>query len=496
MKDQVKSSVSLKKWRLLFWPIQREELSKFLPLFFSVLLLSCSYHLLKIFKDSFIITAGEAGAKVLPFIKVWVILPASIVGSALFSFLSSRYSLKRTFTLFLFFFLLFFCSFAFVFFPHREQLHLHQLALFLSRHLPSGFLGLITMIRYWPFTLFYVFAEIWGSLLLFTIFWSLIVRVTQVSEAKRFYGLFSTGTNLASIFSGLIFIYFSNKMSQVSITTERHFSEISLQILTLYLAISSLLVYFLFSYIYRKYPSHSNFSSSKEKHAFSLLECIRYSLTHSYLLHITVIVLSYNVICNLSEFLWKNELILRGLSDGEYRIFQAKVMIFNGMGSTCISWFLLSSCIQKWGWKRCALFSPFAILSISLLFFPLLLFREVFFHYFEKDSFFFSLILISGSMQFCIMQILKFTFFDTTKELAFTPLNKEEQIKGKTIDGLGSRLGKSGAAILLQVFMLLQLQLLIVLVICIISLCLFFWIRSVRKIGSQFSILSSEREIA
>ena len=60
-----------------------------------------------------------------------------------------------------------------------------------------------------------------------------------------------------------------------------------------------------------------------------------------------------------------------------------------------------------------------------------------------------------GSMQNCIARAFKYTFFDATKELAFIPLSKECKLKGKAaIDGVGSRLGKSGGSIVHQVLLL------------------------------------------
>ena len=61
-----------------------------------------------------------------------------------------------------------------------------------------------------------------------------------------------------------------------------------------------------------------------------------------------------------------------------------------------------------------------------------------------------------GSIQNCIARTSKYTFFDATKEIAFIPLSKESKLKGKAaIDGVGSRIGKSGGSMIHQSLILL-----------------------------------------
>ena len=53
-----------------------------------------------------------------------------------------------------------------------------------------------------------------------------------------------------------------------------------------------------------------------------------------------------------------------------------------------------------------------------------------------------------GSAQNCLSKAAKYSFFDTTKEMAFIPLGHESKLKGKAaIDGVGSRIGKSGGSL-------------------------------------------------
>src|SRR5690606_15764245 len=56
-----------------------------------------------------------------------------------------------------------------------------------------------------------------------------------------------------------------------------------------------------------------------------------------------------------------------------------------------------------------------------------------------------------GSFQNCLSRAAKYTVFDATKEISFIPLSVQSKLKGKAaIDGIGSRIGKSGGSLVYQ----------------------------------------------
>ena len=178
-------------------------------MFFMFFLISFNYNALRACKDSMVVTAPHSGAEAIPFIKVWAILPGALLLTYLFTRLANRFSREKVFYIMMCIFLGFFLLFTFVLFPAQEYLHPNGLADRMQKLLPAGFKGLSPIFRNWTFTLFYVMSELWGTAIMTVLFWGFANEVTNVDEAKRYYGLLTIGANIAGIFSGQASIYLS-----------------------------------------------------------------------------------------------------------------------------------------------------------------------------------------------------------------------------------------------------------------------------------------------
>ncbi|PHU05404.1 ADP,ATP carrier protein 1, chloroplastic [Capsicum chinense] len=64
--------------------------------------------------------------------------------------------------------------------------------------------------------LFYVMAELWGSVVVSVLFWGFSNQITTVDEAKRFYPLFGLAENVVLIFSGQTVKYFASLRSSLA----------------------------------------------------------------------------------------------------------------------------------------------------------------------------------------------------------------------------------------------------------------------------------------
>lgn len=194
--------------RSLFWPIYPREVRKLLPMIFMLFLICFNYSVLRNMKDAIVITAS--GAEVIPFIKVWAILPASIIITLIFTKLSNLYSQERVFYLMTSSFLILYGLFAFVIYPYREALHPIASADYLQSILPAGFRGLIAMYRYWTFTGFYVISELWSTIIMTVLFWGFANEITRLAEARRFYSVLAIASNFAAIAAGLTSVFVSH----------------------------------------------------------------------------------------------------------------------------------------------------------------------------------------------------------------------------------------------------------------------------------------------
>lgn len=453
--------------RGFFWPIHRHELFKFVPMIVLFFLISFNYHLLRITKDTLIVTAPQAGAEALPFLKVWAILPAAIFMTYIFTRASNRFSKENIFYAMIFIFLFFFILFTFFLYPHKEKLQMDRAADFLQQHLPLGLHGLISLLRYWIYSLFYIFSECWSTIMVSVLLWGFVNDVTGLTEAKRFYPLFGVGINSAGIFAGQFNFLIASYMKTQKTVFYPFFRLLGAQdcwdqtlfflmfILICFTVMAIAIYKFLHVYIFKNRKSRFAENTGK-KPKTSLKETVKYVLSSRYLFYIALIVLCYNIAINLTEVLWKAEMNQLFPSPSDYTAYMGKVTFWIGILATSASYLFSGNFIRRFGWKAAAFVTPLIFLVMGSGFFYFLFLKE----YFHVSSLVFNLsplflTVFFGSAQNILSRASKYTVFDATKEMAFLPLPEEARLKGKSaIDGIGSRLGKSGSSLILQILLI------------------------------------------
>jgi AAA family ATP:ADP antiporter len=487
--------------RSFLWPIHRYELKKFMPMFLMLFLVCFNYSILRNMKDSLVVPI--CGASVIPYIKVWAILPAALISTVLFTILSNRYSQERVFYGMMTGFLSFYILFAFVIYPLRDVIHLHFAAEFLQSVLPGGMKGFVSMVCNWSFTLFYVSCELWGSLIMSVIFWGFANEVTRMSEARRFYSVFSIGSNFAAILAGQFANYFAYDTFESSVIAWDVW-ELTLRGLVLVVAVSGIITMGLFYWMNKNVlndPSfdqlHKNKREVKAKGRLSIKESLAYLSNSKYLVCIAVLVIAYNLTINLAEVMWKDQLRIYFDNDPNgFNKYLNNLTSMTGIISTLVALFM-AQIITRFGWTRTASITPLMMFITSIGFFGFMIFQDSLGPFVMTLTGFtpLAIAVYFGATQNTLSKAMKYSVFDATKEMAFIPLSHESKLRGKAaIDGVGSRLGKSGGSLihqgLLMFFVTLTACAPYVAMLTIVAIV--GWLYAVRSLGKQFTQVVAE----
>ena len=498
------SDVRFGKCRSYLWPIHRNELKKFLPLLIIFFFICLNYSILKALKDALVITAPQSGAKAIPFIKLYVILPAALLVTYLFTKLFNRYSQERVFYIMVGSFLLFFLLFTFVLYPLRDVIHPTATADRLQTLLPLGFSGLICLFRNWSYTLFYVLAELWSTAVMSVLFWGFVNQITSIVEAKRYYGILIAGANLSVVLSGYITLFLSTQaLDFLPFFLEDRWGQ-SLSLATCVLVISGLLTMGTFRWYHKRVLKSENERPVVQKKKgkpikLGMRKTFLYLRKSKYLICTAIIVIAFNLALSMIEIIWKDQIQELYPNPNDFNAYMGKVLIAIGWICSFLGFFC-TFLIRRLNWTFNALITPITLLATGILFFGFTLLKQ------HPLAISFATLLgftptalavFLGSTQNVLSRICKYTLFDTTKEIALIPLSPESKLKGKAaIDGVASRLGKSGSSLLHSLFLMLfgSISVSTPYVALLLLGVILGWIGTAQSLGRQFNLLVSKNE--
>jgi len=489
------------KIRSIFWPIHSYELRKMLPMFFMFFCISFVYTIVRDTKDTLIVTAPGSGAEAIPFLKVWCVVPAAIFFMLIYSSLSNSLSKERLFYATILPFIAFFGLFGFVIYPMREMLQPGaETVASLQAFLPASAAGkgIISILHHWPLALFYILAELWGSMILSLAFWGFANDITRIHEAKRFYGLLGIGANLALVFSGRAIVWASNAGEGEAYTQ-------SLKVLMFLVVAAGFAVVWTYSWMQRNvltdpryYEAAGAPKAKKEKPKLSMMESVRFLGRSKYLGCIAIIVVAYGASINLVEVVWKSQLKLQYPNPKEYSAFMGHFSEMTGIVTMFMFIFVSHNVIRRLGWTFAALVTPVVLGITGGLFLLFMVYGELtrnFLLTFSTTPL--MMAVVFGAAQNILSKSAKYSLFDPTKEMAYIPLDPESKVKGKAaIDVVGARLGKSGGSFVQQGLMLFMPTVAsmapIVGLACLLILgC---WILAARNLGKKYEELVAGRE--
>jgi ATP:ADP antiporter, AAA family len=435
-------------WIERVWPIRRDELWKVVPLFLMKFFVTFVYVMLHDIKDALVVTSKGSGAEAIPVLKGWVVLPLAIVAMLVYSKLSTILSKKKLFYVTISSFFVFFFLYAFILYPLRDLLTPHETSDWLVSVLGKEREHIVAVYRYWMNSIFFFVAELWGGLGIGLLFWGFANQVSRIDEAKRFYAIFSSGGNLALLIGGALAWYQARRFS---------LSEVSYDVTLRYLMVYVLVFIVLMGVCYwwinkvieaRDEKINSVSSNKKKKPKLSVREGLKFLMKSRYLYLIAFLVISYGLVFNMMEVSWKAMVRMRYPSTNDYQSFVSGVSALTGLLSVSVSLFLGSQVIHRFGWRFAAMLPPIIIGGMGIAFFGFYFLGDTLdpiFHTYGTSTL--MVLVIFGAVLNAAGKTLKYSFFDTTKEMAFIPLDEEAKVKGKAaIDVVAARFGKSGSS--------------------------------------------------
>ncbi len=490
------------KWRSLLWPVHNFELKKLLPMFFMFFLISFNYTILRDTKDSLLVTAPGSGAEAIVFLKLWGVLPFAVLFMILYSRLSNKLSKEKLFYATITPFLVFFALFAFFIYPMRESLHPHAFADTLQGILPAGLKGFVALIRNWSYSLFYIMAELWGSVALSLVFWGFANDIMKVNEAKRFYAVLGLGANIALPVSGSLIVHFSDIRKKLPEGADAWGATLN-SLMTL-VVIAGILVMGIYYWMNRNVLNDPRFynpaevKQKKSKPKMSMKESFGYLLKSKYIGCLAILVIAYGISINIVEVTWKSQLKLAYPNPNDYSTFMGKFSFMTGIVTSFMMLFVGGNVVRKFGWRTAALVTPITLLITGAIFFSVVLFKGSLTGVIASlGTSPLMIAVIIGMIQNIMSKSSKYSLFDPTKEMAYIPLDQESKVKGKAaIDVVGARLGKSGGSLLQMVLIsvLGSVSAIIPYVGVILFAIIAAWIIAVNSLNKRFLEAQAEKE--
>jgi len=476
--------------------IEIDTMKKIVPLGLMFFCILFNYTILRDTKDVLVVTAKGSSAEIIPFLKTWVNLPMAIGFMLLYTKLSNVLSKQALFYTVILPFIAFFGAFGFVLYPLSNYIHPEAFADKLLNVLGPRFLGPLAIIRIWSFCLFYVMAELWGSVVVSVLFWGFANQITTVDEAKRFYPLFGLGANVALIFSGRTVKYFSNMRKNLGPGVDGW--AISLKGMMSIVVIMGFAICFLYWWTNNFVPLPERSIKKKKKPKMGTMESLKFLVSSRYIRDLATLVVAYGISINLVEVTWKSKLKAQFPSPNEYSSFMGDFSTATGI-ATFIMMLLSQYIFDKYGWGVAAKITPTVLLLTGVGFFSLLLFGGPIAPGLAAIGMTPLLAAVYvGAMQNIFSKSAKYSLFDPCKEMAYIPLDEDTKVKGKAaIDVVCNPLGKSGGA-LIQQFMILTFGSLAnstpylggVLLVIVLA-----WLGAAKSLDTQFTALRKEEEI-
>lgn len=313
---------------------------------------------------------------------------------------------------------------------------------------PGFFYYIIPCLTNWSYTLFYIFSEIWGTIAISSLFWQFANEVTKKSEVKRFYGLYALIANIGVILSGGIL----GSMSKAKGAEFDKNVRILIGLCILFAFATMGIFYYINSVILKdpRFYDPSEVKTKKKKAKVGITEGIKILFTSPYIGLIAVLVIAYGVSINFTEVVWKEQMRATLTSASDYSAMMGRLSMTTGVLTICAT-LLSTNVLRKFSWKVSAIITPIVMITLGGVFFALILYGKSG----GKEIFGTSVSMMAiwvGLFVDALVKSIKYCLFDSTKNMAYRPLDDDTKTKGQAaVEVIGGRAGKAGASTIIYV---------------------------------------------
>jgi len=427
--------------------------------------------LLDSLKDTLVVTA-LGGAEQIPYLTVWAVLPCSVLFVLVFSVLSQRLPRKALFDATVSGFLAFYLLFTFLLFPLRAQLAPAGLTQALLAVVPAGLHGGVAVLHNWPYTLFYVFSELWGDVVLSLLFWGLANEITAEREAMVLYPLFGLGANLAQAAAGRVLkgmaIFMAPKAAALTgLSAAAHAAassaawdaQLRLLMLSVFVAGAAILV--LHAHISSAAPA---WMAAREPEDMppaapprragakprSTMDVFKALSTSPQINCLAAMAVAQGLSSNIFAVAWKTQLRMLYPDPSAYSAFMGDVATISAC-ATGAAMLAAPMLFRKLGWAGAAAFTPWCMIAMGWAFFgasiaggfgaasggpPLAMLHKL---------------VMGGALVYVFEKASKFSLFKPAEEMVYLGLSQEARTQGKAaVDVCATQVGKAGGSIFQQ----------------------------------------------
>lgn len=473
--------------------VHRHEIVKFAYTAALILLITYIHITMQTVKS--VLIMSHLNTEAISAIKIWVVLPISLVFMFFYMKLSDRFTRSQLFHAMNWIFISYFALFAFAIYPNRVAL---------SITINEGFTSKLPVLRYlfviiknWHHCLFYVFSDCWATIMLSISFWQIANHITSVEESKRFYFLFGfsaqIGFLLASLFPKVLLLLASLFPKALLLLTIKDYQG-TLTPATISVIIAGVLLSLCLMALKKTIGNHVfNLRTShfKTKNKISMKESLKYIASSKPILMITSLLLCYNISSSLVESVWKKSIeVFCKQNPNQIHNLMSNVNLYGAI----ISLLFAASgiyLIQICKWKTLALIAPVVALITGATFFIFMILGETSYRLVLQSSAL-NIAIYVGATNNIFARATKHTLLDVAKEMVYIPLDDDLKTNGKAAaEAIGMGFGKGAGALIEQALLisvpslsLLNISPIFSVIFLIISI---WWLYSTVTLGNWLS---------